>query len=99
MQDFERAPVERLIQIAKGDTNQSKHVASFLLAWWNAERLGGFDLTDLWHLDGAIRADMLHVFEAIAAHQGIYPDRLGYRDDFQEIIARWKPEALPKATP
>jgi len=41
-----RAALDRLIQIAKGGTGQSRKVANFLLAWWNAEACGGFDLTD-----------------------------------------------------
>lgn len=94
MQNFERAPLERLIKIAKGDTHQAKHTADFLMSWWNAGRLGGFDLTDLWHMDDAIKSDILHVFEAIAANHGVYPDSFGYGNDFQEIIGRWRPEAL-----
>lgn len=43
-----RAAICRLVQIAKGDTGQNRGVANFLLAWWNAEECGGFDLTDLW---------------------------------------------------
>ena len=34
--DKSRAALERLIQIAQGDTGQSRIVANFLLAWWNA---------------------------------------------------------------
>jgi hypothetical protein len=37
-----------LIQIAKGGVTQSRKVANFFLAWWNAEACGGFDLADLW---------------------------------------------------
>jgi hypothetical protein len=47
----QRAALERLIRIANRDTGQSRRVASFLLAWWNAEECGGFDLTDLWGID------------------------------------------------
>jgi hypothetical protein len=50
----QKAAIERLIQIAQSDTGQSRRVANFLLAWWNAEECGGFDLTDLWNVDSAI---------------------------------------------
>ena len=46
--------LERLIDIARGDTGQSRKVANFLLAWWNAEECGGFDLTDVWGVDKSI---------------------------------------------
>jgi hypothetical protein len=44
-QDNQRAALARLIKIAKGDTGQSRRVADFLLAWWNAGSCGSFDLT------------------------------------------------------
>lgn len=94
MRNFEAAPLERLIAVAKSDTGQSKKVAAFLLAWWNAPKLGGFDLTDIWSLDQNIRLDIIDVCQFIAENHGVYPDRLGYADDFQKIIAKWRPEVL-----
>lgn len=81
--------LHRLIDIARRDTGQSKKVASFLLAWWNAEQLGGFDLTDLWAVDAAIEADMLDVIALIAANRGKYPNDFGLTREFQEIIKVW----------
>ena len=43
--------LNRLLTIAKGNAGQSRFVANFLLAWWNAGRDGGFDLTYLWNVD------------------------------------------------
>ena len=57
-----RAALEGLIQVAQGGTGQSRIVANFLLAWWNAGECGGFDLTDVWGVDTAIAVDMLRVF-------------------------------------
>ena len=57
-----RAALERLIRIAQADTGQSRKVANFLLAWWNAAECGGFDMTDVWGVDTAIAVDMLRVF-------------------------------------
>jgi len=49
-----RTAIGRLIQIAQGATGQSRRVANFLLAWWNAEECGRFDLTELWGVDASI---------------------------------------------
>jgi hypothetical protein len=41
----ERQALENLLQIAQGDTGQSRRVADFLLAWRNAGQCGSYDLT------------------------------------------------------
>ncbi|EGG4299923.1 TPA: hypothetical protein MAE81_005111 [Klebsiella pneumoniae] len=91
MTDAEQAALERLIRIAKADTGQSRRVADFLLAWWNAGSCGSFDLTALWALDDAITADMTTVF-AFVARVSKYPDSLGYEADFKAIVRAWRPE-------
>lgn len=83
------AALERLIEIAKSDTGQSKRVANFLLAWWNAERDGGFDLTDLWAVDTAIADDMMTVIGFIRRRH-CYPCQIGYGADFEEIVVGWR---------
>lgn len=84
------AALQRLIRIARSNTGQSRIVAGFLLAWWNAEECGGFDLTDLWGVDTSIAADMLRVFALLAECQQ-YPDTLGYGKDFEAIVRAWRP--------
>jgi len=84
----QKAAIERLIQIAQSDTGQSRRVANFLLAWWNAEECGGFDLTDLWNVDSAIADDMVTVF-GLLANLNSYPDNLGYSEQFERIVAEW----------
>ena len=81
--------LERLIDIARGDTGQSRKVANFLLAWWNAEECGGFDLTDVWGVDQSIAADMLTVFALVAARRR-YPDGMGYGKQFETIVHAWR---------
>lgn len=93
MTDAERAALERLIYIAKADTDQSRRVADFLLAWWNAGSCGSFDLTVLWALDDDITADMTTVFSLIARVRK-YPDSLGYEADFNAIVRAWRPELV-----
>jgi len=87
-----RAALERLIQIAQGDTGQSRIVANFLPAWWNATECGGFDLTDVWGVGTAIAVDMLRVFALVAGGQH-YPDTLGYGKHFEAIVCTWRPAA------
>lgn len=58
----EKQALEHLIQLAQGDPGQSRRVADFLLAWWNAGECGAFDLTTAWGVDDAIAEDMATVF-------------------------------------
>lgn len=83
--------LNRLIAIAKSDTGQSRRVADFLLAWWNSASCGGFDLTNLWNVDLAIAVDIQTVVGFIARTHS-YPDSLGYKSEFEAIIAQWRPE-------
>ncbi|BCH33204.1 hypothetical protein MesoLjLc_51340 [Mesorhizobium sp. L-8-10] len=91
MNQTEQAALERLLKIAASDTEQSRRVADFLLAWWNAGSCGGFDLTSLWALDRAIADDMAIVFPMIARVNS-YPDSLGYKTQFEAIVRSWRPE-------
>ena len=88
--DKSRAALERLIEIAQRDTGQSRIVANFLLAWWNAQECGGFDLTDVWSVDTEIALDMLRVF-ALVAERHQYPDNMGYGRQFEDIVRAWRP--------
>ncbi len=85
-----RAAIERLIEVARHDTHQARHCANFLLAWWNAEELGGFDLTELWALDGELRDAMVLVF-AFIAHHHVYPSEYAFRSEIEELIRLWRP--------
>ncbi len=64
MDDRVRFALEKLLNVAHEDSGQGRRVANFLLAWWNAEVHGGFDLTDLANVDLAHRrghGDDLHL--------------------------------------
>ncbi|AZS77368.1 MAG: ParB/RepB/Spo0J family partition protein [Achromobacter sp.] len=84
--------LNRLIEIARRDTGQSKRVADFLLAWWNATSCRGFDLTDLWNVDKEIYDDMLGVINLIR-HTRSYPDSLStpVHEAFKELVKLWRP--------
>jgi hypothetical protein len=50
----------RLCTTARRDTGQSRRVADFLLAWYNAAENGGWDPTDdAWNVDTAVAKDIL----------------------------------------
>jgi hypothetical protein len=88
--------VHRLLRIAQRDTHQSQRVANFLLAWWNASRDGGFDLTDLWNVDTAISEDMIRVFRLVATCRD-YPDQYGLGEHFENLVAQWRRSCRGKA--
>ena len=88
------AALEHLLEIASRDTGQSRRVADFLLAWWNAETMGGFDMTDLWGLDGAIRVSVVKIFVYLAQGTRYYPDSLGYEAEFTALVRAWRPQKL-----
>lgn len=96
----QRNALERLIGIAQSGAGQSRKVANFLLAWWNAQECGGFDLTDVWNLERAIAEDMLTVF-GLLIHCMDYPDTLGYGREFDALIHAWRPAlaAPPEPSP
>lgn len=91
MTQEEKAALDRLITIAYSDTGQSRKVADFLLAWWNAADCGAFDLTTLWAVDKEIAHDMTTIF-ALIARVHTYPDSLGYGEHFRRIVEDWRPE-------
>ncbi len=93
MKTNEEAALRRLIEIATRDTGQSRRVAEFLLAWWNAAECGGFDLTNLFSVDDSIAEDMVTVF-ALIARFNKYPDTLGFGKDFEAILREWRPELV-----
>ena len=92
----ELAAVRRLVDVAKSDTGQGGRAAGFLLAWWNAETCGGFDLTDLWSVDRVIADDMVAVVGMLARVHS-YPDALldaATVADFRALVAMWRPELV-----
>lgn len=81
--------LERLLEVAQGDAGQSRRVADFLLAWWNASECGAWDPTDLWSLDTDLGEAILIVLGYINRAR-IYPDKLGYGDEFKRLVRFWR---------
>lgn len=88
------AALARLVKIALSNTGQSRRVANFLLAWWNATDNGGFDLVDLWNVDLEIAQDMLRIF-ALIANRRYYADHYGFDAEFRQMVTQWR---RPKRT-
>ncbi|WP_411755866.1 DUF7673 family protein [Sinorhizobium meliloti] len=64
-------------------------MANFLLAWGNAEALGGFDIADLFAVDREVSEDMATVFTWLAREEdAVYRPTI----EIEAIIARWRPE-------
>src|SRR3546814_3780035 len=91
MSDLVIQALDRLFDLAASDTGQARRAANFLLAWWNAQDNGGFDLADLFGVDHAVAADMAVVFIYLGGHHGaIYPDQLGYEDQIIALVHQWR---------
>lgn len=96
MDDRTRAVFERLLCIARSDTGQSRRVANFLLAWWNADSLGGFDLADIFAVDRKIGRDMATIVSGLAElPAALYPE--DYRAEIEELIRLWRPEVWARS--
>jgi hypothetical protein len=89
-----QAALDRLLILAQSDTGQSRRVANFLLAWWNAEELGGFDLADLFAVDLAIAQDMTTIFVFLARGHSAYPEHR--RVEIERLIKVWRPAIWAK---
>lgn len=87
------AALERLLEIAHGDSGQCRYAANFLLAWWNAGELGGFDFTDAWAVDAAIQDDMVTLFAFVVRH-AVYPSVFSFGGEFEDLVRRWRPHVL-----
>ena len=90
MDDDARATFERLLRIARSNTGQLRHVANFILAWWNADNLGGFDLFDIFTVDRDVARDMATVVHRLAESPvAEYPET--YRAEIADLIELWRP--------
>lgn len=85
----------RLFELARHDSGQSRIAADFLLAWWNAQYHGGFDIAGLFSLDGAVARDIATVVAHLSrCSSAVHADAFGHGDEMLALIARWRPEAL-----
>ncbi|KRB16382.1 hypothetical protein ASD99_08425 [Mesorhizobium sp. Root695] len=85
-----RRAAQRLFLVAEQDTSASRVAANFLLAWWNAGNLGGFDPTDLWLLDHDNTNDVVRLISLIGQTR-IYPDAFVPRERVVTLVKAWRP--------
>ena len=86
-----QAALDRLLTVAMSNTGQSRIAGNFLLAWWNAAELGGFDLADLFSIDRAIANDMAIIFAFLGQQGGaVYPDAFDGRAEIVALIRMWR---------
>jgi hypothetical protein len=87
--------IERLLDIARSDTGQSRRVADFLLAWWNGSDLGHFPIDHLWNVDRAISADMVAILAYLAEQpSATYADAFGFDGEMRALVERWRGHVL-----
>lgn len=93
-----QSAIDRLFKVALADTGQSRVTANFLLAWWNAQDHGGFDMAELFSVDRAVADDMACVF-AFLSQQGsaTYADAFDRRAETVELIRLWRRPARQAA--
>ena len=91
MEDRVRSALEKLLKIAHEGTGQGRRVANFLLAWWNADIHGGFDIADLFAVDREVSEDMATIFTYLArVEDAVYP--ADYHGEIESIIKCWRPQ-------
>lgn len=88
--------LDNLIEVASRDTGQSRLCSNFLLSWWNAESCGGWNPVELWGLDRKLKEDVLCVLTYLATPNAMYPDNLGYKAQFEDLVRNWRPHLFDK---
>ena len=96
LHDADGEALDRLLEVARRDTGQSRRVADFLLSWWNADTCGGWNPVDMWGLDTEICLDILRLVIYLARPGACYPDTLGYKAEFDRLVRDWRPHLVDK---
>lgn len=92
MGDCIKFALEKQFNIAHQDTGQDRRGANFILAWWNAKMLGGFDFIDLANVDPHIAEDIATISTFLARKENVVHP-YGYRSEIERIISRRRPQA------
>jgi hypothetical protein len=87
---MEKESLERLIARAKHQSGETNiRISSFLLSWWNECVFRSFSFSHLWVMDDAAVSDINVIFQLISRNKRVFPDAIGYEEDFKEIGALW----------
>ncbi|WP_277964361.1 DUF7673 family protein [Pseudomonas sp. RIT-To-2] len=82
------AAIKHLVLSATTGTSDAEAVADFLLAWYDAPTYGGFNITDLWHMDNHTRQAASTLFNWLSENQAT-PADLDLDLIFEAISTRW----------
>src|SRR3546814_11260762 len=83
--------LDRLIDVARSDTGQSRRVANFLLAWWNGADCGHFPLADLLGVDATIATHITTIVGFLGQPEGaVHPDALDRKSEMTVLVVRWR---------
>lgn len=92
------AAIERLLDVAtKVSTHQGRRVADVLLSWWNGNECGHLDITTFWNLDDSLVQDLCKVLGMVIGKR-VYPDSVGYGNEFRHLVHLWRPHLESKRT-
>lgn len=80
--------LDRLIQIARGDSGGARRVVDFLLSWWDGPT-GGWSIIEISNVDAETGEDMLIVLAYLAQNNVTYADAWGHKDEIGELIDLW----------
>lgn len=78
--EHERAAIELLLKRAAKMNGAADKIRSFLLAWHNPRKHGGWCPTDLFCLDEQNASAILVVIGLLARRPGTYLSEIGYAD-------------------
>lgn len=89
------AAIGRLLVIAMpsttgAETGASWRVADFLLAWWNGEDHGDFQIAHFFSLDPETGEDLITIMAYLAQNEATYPDAWGHKADMVALAERWR---------
>ena len=84
-----RVALERLFDLAYGNSGGSRIAANFLLAWADSEKYGGFNPRDFFRLDPFYSEDVLTTFEMIA-RCSLSPESIGLEKNILQLAKMWR---------
>lgn len=79
--------VNRLLEIAAGDTGGSKRVAQFLLSLWNGDRYRA-DLQEVMYIDGDLFRDMIALWSYLYTHN-LQLESIVTEEEITPVIRMW----------
>ncbi len=79
--------VNRLLEIAAGDTGGSKRVAQFLLSLWNGDRYRA-DLQEVMYIDGDLFRDMIALWSYLYT-RNLQLESIVTQEEIAPVVKMW----------